>query len=108
MKKILHMQLIYKIEFNTTNLYFKYIIEDLIKEAKINAKCKQYKGFILIILEEEAQSIEDFFALLERKLPMSIFIGKSYVVESYDEKLEELEDFEIKQNLSLLTNYRRE
>ncbi len=98
------MQLIYKIEFNTTNLYFKYIIEDLIKEAKINAKCKQYKGFILIILEEEAQSIEDFFALLERKLPMSIFIGKSYVVESYDEKLEELEDFEIKQNLSLLTN----
>ena len=30
------MQLIYKIEFNTTNLYFKYIIEDLIKEAKIN------------------------------------------------------------------------
>ncbi|MEZ4692980.1 MAG: hypothetical protein R2837_03010 [Aliarcobacter sp.] len=45
-----------------------------------------------------------FFALLEKKLPVSIFIGNSYVVESYDESLEELEDFEIKQNLSLLTN----
>jgi hypothetical protein len=98
------MQLIYKIEFNTTNLYFKYIIEDLIKEAKVNASCKQYKGFILIILEEEAQIIEDFFLLLEKKLPMSIFIGKSYVVEEFDESLEELKDFEIKQNLSLLTN----
>ena len=31
------MQLIYKIEFNTTNLYFKYIINSLIKEANANA-----------------------------------------------------------------------
>ena len=98
------MQLIYKIEFNTTNLYFKYIIEDLIKEAKVNALCKQYKGFILIILEEEADAIESFFALLGKKLPVSIFIGKSYVIEEYDESLEEIKDFEIKQNLSLLTN----
>ncbi|MBD3831690.1 MAG: hypothetical protein IE890_14555, partial [Arcobacter sp.] len=98
------MQLIYKIEFNTTNLYFKYIINSLIKEANVNAVCKQYKGFILIILEETAQNIESFFALLEQKLPVSIFIGNSYVVESYDESLEELEDFEIKQNLHLLTN----
>ena len=98
------MQLIYKIEFNSTNLYFKYIIEDLIKEAKVNARCKQYKGFILIILEEEAQIIENFFSLLERKLPLSIFIGKSYVIEDFDVSLEELEDFKIKQNLSLLTN----
>ncbi|MGE4462686.1 MAG: hypothetical protein AB7D49_09630 [Arcobacter sp.] len=98
------MQLIYKIEFNTTNLYFKYIIEKLIKEAKVNAVCKQYQGFILIILEEEASNIESFFALLEKKLPMSIFIGNSYVVESYDENLEEIEDFDIKQNLTLLTN----
>jgi hydrogenase maturation factor HypF (carbamoyltransferase family) len=104
MKKILPMQLIYKIEFNSTNLYFKYIIDDLIKEAKISAVCKQYKGFILIILEDEADAIETFFALLEKKLPLSIFIGKSYVVESFDESLEEIKDFEIKQNLSLLTN----
>jgi hypothetical protein len=98
------MQLIYKIEFNTTNLYFKYIINNLIKEAKVNAICKQYKGFILIILEENASNIEIFFTLLERKLPMSIFIGKSYVIEEFDKSLEELKDFEIKQNLSLLTN----
>ena len=98
------MQLIYKIEFNSTNLYFKNIIEDLIKEARVNATCKQYKGFILIILEESAEAIESFFALLEKKLPVSIFIGNSYVVETYDESLEEIKDFEIKQNLSLLTN----
>jgi hydrogenase maturation factor HypF (carbamoyltransferase family) len=98
------MQLIYKIEFNTTNLYYKHIIESLIKEAKVNAVCKQYKDFILIILEAQAQEIEDFFALVEKKLPLSIFLGKSYVVESYDESLEEIKDYEIKQNLSLLTN----
>lgn len=98
------MQLIYKIEFNSTNLYFKKIIEDLIKEANINGICKQYKGFILIILEDSADNIESFFALLEKKLPVSIFIGNSYVVETYDETLEEIKDFDIKQNLSLLTN----
>jgi hydrogenase maturation factor HypF (carbamoyltransferase family) len=104
MKKILPMQLIYKIEFNTTNLYFKYIIDNLIKEAKVNATCKQYRGFILIILDEEPDAIESFFEFLEKKLPLSIFIGKSYVIESYDETLEEIEDFEIRQNLTLLTN----
>ena len=98
------MQLIYKIEFNTTNLYFKHIIECLISEAKINGICKQYNGFILIIVDALAQEIEDFFALLEKKLPLSIFIGKSYVVETYDETLKEIEDFDIKQNLTLLTN----
>ena len=90
------MQLIYKIEFNTTNLYFKHIIECLINEAKINAICKQYNGFILIILDTSGEEIEDFFALLEKKLPLSIFIGKSYVVESYDETLEEIESLGIK------------
>ena len=98
------MQLIYKIEFNTTNLYFKYIIQCLINEAKINAICKQYKDFILIITEAEPEKIEDFFALLEAKLPLSIFLGKSYVVETYDETLKEIENFDIKQNLTLLTN----
>ena len=98
------MQLIYKIEFNTTNLYYKYIIESLIDEAKINAVCKQYKDFILIIVDAQPQEIEDFFALVEKKLPLSIFLEKSYVVETYDESLEEIKDYEIKQNLSLLTN----
>lgn len=35
---------------------------------------------------------------------MSIFISNSYVVDSYDETLEEIENFNIKQNLTLLTN----
>ena len=67
------MQLIYKIEFNTTNLYYKYIIKSLIDEAKINAVCKQYKDFILIIVDAQPQEIEDFFTLVEKKLPLSIF-----------------------------------
>ena len=98
------MQLIYKIEFNTTNQYFNHIIEDLIKEAKVNATCKQYKGFILLTLDEEPEVIESFFATLGNKLPVSIFMGNSYVVDSIDDSLEELQEFDIKQNLSLLTN----
>lgn len=98
------MQLIYKIEFNTTNFYFKQILDSLINCEKINAKAKQYKGFIVLVFEEEPQVIEDFFALLEKKLPVSIFLGKSYVIEKLDESLEELENKEVKQNLSLLTN----
>lgn len=104
MKKTLDMQLIYKIEFNTTNSYFKYIIDTLITETKINAQCKQYKGFILLIFEEQAEKIEDFFGLLEKKLPVSIFLSKSYVVESISDDFEELEDKKVKQNISLLTN----
>ena len=69
----------------------------MINEAKINAICKQYKDFILIITEAEPEKIEDFFALLEAKLPLSIFLGKSYVVETYDETLKEIENFDIKQ-----------
>ncbi|UTJ07693.1 hypothetical protein [Arcobacter roscoffensis] len=98
------MQLIYKIEFNTTNSYFKYIINKLIDEANVNATCKQYKGFIILKIEESAENIESFFALLEKKLPVSIFLGKSYVIEEFDETIEELECKEIKQNLTLLTN----
>lgn len=98
------MQLIYKIEFNSTNFYFKNILHDLIKEANINATCKQYKGFILLTFEAIGEAIESFFALLEKKLPVSVFLSKSYVVEKVDENLEELEDKEVKQNLSLLTN----
>jgi len=98
------MQLIYKIEFNTTNSYFKHIIENLIDLAKISATCKQYKGFLLIICEDKAEKIEEFFALLEKKLPVSIFLGKSYVLESFDDSIPELEEKDVIQNLSLLTN----
>ncbi len=49
------MELIYKIDFHSTNFYFNHIIEDLIEEAKINAKTKMYKGFILIVCNDEAE-----------------------------------------------------
>lgn len=99
------MELIYKIEFNSTNFYFKYIIDDLIVEAKIDAECKMYKGFVLIICNDSDERIESFFKILETKLPLSIFISKAYVLESFDfEVHKELEDKEVKINLSLLTN----
>ena len=98
------MQLIYKIEYNTTNSYFKYILNTLIKEANINATCKQYRSCILLTFNSKAEEIESFFALLEKKLPVSIFLGKSCVIEKFDESIEELEDKEVKQNISLLTN----
>ncbi len=98
------MKLIYKIEFNSTNFYYKHIIENLIDLAKVNATCKQYEGFILITLEEEPERIESFFKFLETKLPISIFVGKSYVIEEFDDSIEQLEEQDIKQNLSLLTN----
>jgi len=104
MKKILDMQLIYKIEFNSTNGYFKKIIEKLIKISNINASCKQYRGFILLTFNAKAEEIENFFFVLEKKLPLSIFIGKSYVIEKFDDSIEELEEKDVKQNLSLLTN----
>ncbi len=98
------MQLIYKIDYNTTNKYFKYILKTLIKEFSINAKCKQYKGYILLICDDEATKIEEFFKFLEKKLPISIFLGKSEVLDSFDETIEELEDKKVKQNIKLLTN----
>lgn len=99
------MELIYKIEFKSTNSYFKYIIEKIISESKANVKCKMYKGFILLLCEDTTENIEKFFKLLEVKLPLSIYLGKAEVIEEFDfEANKELEDKKIKQNLSLLTN----
>ena len=98
------MQLIYKIDYNTTNKYFKYILKTLIKEFSINATCKQYKGYILLVFEDEPTRIEEFFVFLEKKLPISIFLGKSQVLKSFDDSIEELEDKKVKQNINLLTN----
>lgn len=98
------MKLIYKIEFNSTNLYFKYILQELINDFKIKAICKQYKGFILIDIDDEREIIGEFFKFLETELPISFFIGKSYIIEEYDNSLEEIKDYDILQNISLLTN----
>ncbi len=99
------MQLIYKIDFYNTNFYFNHIIEDLIEEAQIKAKTKMYKGFIIIICNDSLEKIELFFTLLEKKLPLSIFLYGAKVIESFDfEAFEEIEDKNVKINLSLLTN----
>ncbi len=99
------MELIYKIDFNSTNFYFKHIIDDLIQESTINAYSKMYRGFILLVCEDEAEKIESFFKILEEKLPLSIFISKAQVLEKFDfEAFEELKEQDVKLNLSLLTN----
>ncbi|WP_428024666.1 hypothetical protein [Arcobacter sp.] len=98
------MKLFYKIEFNSTNLYYKHILENLVKDNGINASIKQYKGFILIICDDSEEKIEEFFTFLGENLPLSIFLGKSYVIDSFDESLEELEDKNILQNVSMYTN----
>lgn len=99
------MELIYKIDFNSTNFYFKHIIDDLIEESKVNANTKMYKGFILIICDDTQENIEEFFSILEHNLPLSIFLSGANVIESFDfDAHEELEDKDVKINLSLLTN----
>ncbi|RXJ68175.1 hypothetical protein CRV08_07930 [Halarcobacter ebronensis] len=99
------MELIYKIDFNSTNFYFKNIIDCIIKESKVNANSKMYKGFILLICDDTQENIEKLFKALEERLPLSIFLSNSEVLESFDyEKYEEIEDKDIKINLTLMTN----
>ncbi len=99
------MELIYKIDFNTTNFYFKHIIDDLIEDTKIKATCKMYRGFILLVCSDEVEEIENFFKVLEEKLPLSIFISNAEVLEHFDyDAFFELEEQDVKLNLSLLTN----
>lgn len=99
------MELIYKVDFSSTNFYFVHIIDDLIKEANVEAQTKMYRGFILIICDDSQEKLETFFSILEQKLPLSIFLKGASVIESFDfDEHEELEDKEVKVNLSLLTN----
>lgn len=98
------MQLIYKIEFKTTSLYYKHIIEELIKESNINAYCKQfYKGFILIFIDDEQNKIESFFEFLGKELPLSIYLGNVKVIESFNEDIEEIKERDVKINMAFLT-----
>lgn len=99
------MELIYKIGFNSTNFYFKRILDDLIIEANVQAKSKMYKGFILLLCDDTEDKIKNFFKILEEKLPLSIFLSNSEVLEAFDfDRHEELEDKGIQINLTLLTN----
>ncbi len=95
------MKLTYKIDYGSTNSYFKEIITDLIKEFGVNATCEQYKGFIALNIDEEEEKLEAFFKFLESKLPLSIFIGKSSVVEGIEDGFETLEEHIEKQNIAI-------
>lgn len=94
------MELIYKIDFNTTNFYYVNIINRLITEFKITATAKLYRGFILLRVDDDAQVIEEFFKYLESKLPISVFVGQSQVLSSFDESITPLEDKGIEVSVS--------
>lgn len=96
------MKLIYKIEFKSTNSYYKMIIESLVEEFRIDAQVKQCKGYILIICDDSEQKIEDFFKYLGENLPLSIFMGKSEVVDFYDES-QVLKEQDVIQNVANLS-----
>jgi len=99
------MELIYKIEFNSTNFYYKHIIDDLITQSGVNAHTKFYEDLILIVCDDSAENIEAFFKILEVKLPLSIFLGETGVIEKFDfDSFNEIEDKNEKVNLALLTN----
>lgn len=102
------MDLIYKLEFNTTNSYYKDIINELIKKYNIKAQCKQYLDYLLIKFDDKNEDIENFFIYLENKLPLSIFRGKTEIfTKKMSEDLckdTELEEYDVKLNLSLFTN----
>ena len=86
------MKLIYKIEYNSTSFYFKRLIDELIKNSNIDANTKQYFGFILIFIDDELENIEKFFLNLETNLPYSMFLKKSYLIDEFNDAIQELED----------------
>lgn len=98
------MKLIYKIEYDSTSFYFKRLIDELITASKIEANTKQYFGFILIFIDDELENIEKFFLNLEKNLPYSMFLKKSYLIEELNEDIKELEDKNIKESFEILTN----
>lgn len=95
------MNLIYKIEFNSTNSYIKNIINNLIEKENILATCKQYNKFLAIIIDDSEEKIESFFKTLERSLPLSLFLSNAEVIDHLDPSLEELKESNIHQNIGL-------
>lgn len=94
------MKLVYKIEFNTTHYYYCDIINEIIELTKIKATSKLYDGFIIIDIDDESEVIEEFFIALEQKLPISIFVGNSEVIENFDESLVQIENKNLNPQIS--------
>jgi len=76
------------------------IIDELIKYNDINAKAVQYDKFILLDIDDDKEKIESFFKVLERKLPVSIFMEDSKVVESVCKSGKLLDKNDITTNIS--------
>ena len=95
------MQLIYKLGFNSTNGYFKDIINEIIDECSVNAQCEQYKDFLTITIDENEEKIHQFFTYLEQNLPLSIFLSKGEVIQSVDSSLEPIDGTKNEQNIAI-------
>ena len=76
------------------------IIDGLIQQHGINAKAVQYDKFILLDIDDEPETIESFFKLLEQKLPISIFMDESKVVENVCKSGKLLEAHDVSQTIS--------
>ncbi len=95
------MQIIYEITFNSKSQYIKNLIVSLIKENNIEASCEQNSQYIYIITNDNAEKIEEFFKKLEVKLPLSIFMESSKIIEKIPEGTDFLQTNTIKPVLSL-------
>ncbi|WP_228256970.1 Kae1-like domain-containing protein [Malaciobacter mytili] len=101
MKRILDMQMFYKIEFNNTNEYFINLIQEQIFEDKINIQIKKYEKFIILHINDSEEKITEFFQNLEKNLPLSIFLKGASFIEKIPEELKELSLDNLQQNISL-------
>ncbi|MFA7083494.1 MAG: hypothetical protein WC141_03055 [Arcobacteraceae bacterium] len=95
------MPIIYEITFNSKSQYIKNMIVELINENKISASCEQNSQFIYIILNDSSEKIEIFFKQLEQKLPLSIFMESSKIIEKIPVGVDFLEPNHIEPILSL-------
>lgn len=75
------MQIIYEITFNSKSQYIKNLIISLINENNIQAFCEQNSQYIYIITNDTTKKTETFFKELETKLPLSIFMVSSKIIE---------------------------
>lgn len=95
------MQIIYEITFNSKSQYIKNLIVSLIKESNIEASCEQNSQYIYIITQDSSEKIEEFFKQLEVRLPLSIFMESSKIIEKIPEGTDFLESNSVEPVLSL-------
>lgn len=95
------MQIIYEITFNSKSQYIKNLIISLINENNIQAFCEQNSQYIYIITNDTTKKTEAFFKELETKLPLSIFMVSSKIIEKIPDGVSFLEHNNVQPILSL-------